>query len=131
MPLYNLLNSLEQAHRQGTPTIVTFWDIRRAFDSIPRNLQRLAWQRLGVPTDLAEWFVSLDDQGTAFVTTPYYVANKHIKSSEAIYLNSDHFQDSTATRSQLPHAQGLSRNGVSVKERVRAPSCGSLFTTFC
>ena len=76
MPLYNLLNSIEHAHRQNVPTLITFWDIRRAFDSIPRNLQRLAWHRLGVPEDVAEWFVSMDDQGTAFVVTPYYAASK-------------------------------------------------------
>ena len=35
MPLYNLLNSIEKAHRYSTPTLITFWDIRRAFDSIP------------------------------------------------------------------------------------------------
>ena len=70
MPLYNLLNSIEQAHCEATPTLITFWDMRRAFDSIPRNLQRLAWIRLGVPENIAEWFVSLDDNGLAFVDTP-------------------------------------------------------------
>ena len=57
MPLYNLLNS-------------------RALDSIPRNLQRL-----GVPPDLAEWFVSLDDNGTAVIDTPFYASHKLLKSS--------------------------------------------------
>ena len=76
MPLYNLINSIEQAHRQSITTLVTFWDIRRAFDSIPRNLQRLAWAKLCVPEDVAEWFVSMDNQGTAYIATPFYSANK-------------------------------------------------------
>ena len=72
MPLYNLLNKIEHAHQTSAPTMVNFWDMRRAFDSIPRNLQRLAWQRLGVPQDTAEWFVSLDEGGQAFVDTPLF-----------------------------------------------------------
>ena len=63
MPLYNILNKIEHAHSTSTPTLLTFWDMRRAFDSIPRNLQRLAWIRLGVPEDVAEWFVTLDEDG--------------------------------------------------------------------
>ena len=54
MPLYNLLNKIEHAHQTFTLTLITFWDMKRAFDSIPRNLQRLARQRLGVPPDVAE-----------------------------------------------------------------------------
>ncbi len=60
--ILQVLNHLEQAG--GTdPTHLTFWDIRRAFDSVPKWLQRLAWARLGLdPTDL-EWFLKLDDSG--------------------------------------------------------------------
>ena len=104
MPLYNLLNSIEHAHRELVPTLITFWDIRRAFDSIPRNLQRLAWNRLGVPEDLAEWFVSLDDNGMAFVDTPYYAAKK---TSKDILYNSDHFQSVDETLHSHPPAQGF------------------------
>ena len=84
MPLYNLLNKIEHAQQTDTPTIITFWDMRRAFDSIPRNLQRLAWQRLGVPSDLSEWFVALDEGGHAYVDTPHYQHNKHLKSHDII-----------------------------------------------
>ena len=70
MPLYNLINSIEKTHCDGTPTLLTFWDIRRAFDSIPRSLQRLAWTRLGVPHAIAEWLVALDEGGHASVATP-------------------------------------------------------------
>jgi len=78
MPLYNLLNTIEGAHTKATPTLITFWDMKRAFDSIPRNLQRLAWIWLGVPTDVAEWFASLDDGGLAYVDTPFFQTQKKI-----------------------------------------------------
>lgn len=107
MPLYNLLNSIEQAHRQSTPTLITFWDIRRAFDSIPRNLQRLAWHRLGVPTDLAEWFVSLDDNGAAVIDTPYYASHKNLRSSLEMLHNNATFHPTTDTETTPPMPKGF------------------------
>ena len=107
MPLYNSLNKIEHSHQTSVPTIITFWDMRRAIDSIPRNLQRLAWQRLGVPPDVAEWFVSLDENGTAFVDTPYYGHNRHLKTSQKILLNPDHFQDPTKATLTSPLATGF------------------------
>ncbi len=51
--ILQVLNHLEQAGG-SVPTHLTFcWDIRRAFDSVPKWLQRLAWARLGLdPSDL-------------------------------------------------------------------------------
>ena len=95
MPLYNLLNTIEDAHLNSTPTIVTFWDMKRAFDSIPRNLQRLAWNRLGVPPDVAEWFVSLDDGGQAYVETPHYQLNKNLHSSHDFLHGAQHAPNPT------------------------------------
>lgn len=45
-----ILHVLDHLGRVGgtTPTNITFWDIRRAFDSVPKWLQRLAWARLGL-----------------------------------------------------------------------------------
>jgi hypothetical protein len=103
MPLYNLLNSIETAHIHSTPTLVTFWDMKRAFDSIPRNLQRLAWNRLGVPPDVAEWFVALDDGGQAYVETPHFHLHKNLRSSQDFLSGASHFpnplpsSDSTQT----------------------------------
>jgi len=91
MPLYNLLNSIERAHCDGAHTLLTFWDIRRAFDSIPRSLQRLAWIRLGVPLTTAEWFVALDEGGHAYVTTPFYQTHSNLKSSREAHSDDTHF----------------------------------------
>lgn len=52
------------------PTHLTFWDICRTFDSVPKWLQRLAWARLGLdPSDL-EWFLKLDKTGRIIIRTP-------------------------------------------------------------
>jgi hypothetical protein len=51
---------------------ITFWDIRRTFDSISRNLQKLAWMRMGVYKGVAECFIQLDDGVLSFIDTPLY-----------------------------------------------------------
>ena len=76
MALYTVINEIEGATDRQEPKFVTFWDIRRAFDSIPRNLQRLAWRRLGIPQDVADWFVGLDTEGQNFISTPLYKAER-------------------------------------------------------
>ena len=113
MPLYNLINSIEKAHCDGTPTLITFWDIRRAFDSIPRNLQRLAWTRLGVPESVAEWFVALDEGGHAFVATPYYATNNNLKTSSEIRRDDSHFaQPPTAGPNQNTPLSFIPERGI-------------------
>ena len=68
--ILEVLNHLEHVG-SSHPTHLTFWDIRRAFDSVPKWLQRLAWARLGLePSDL-EWFLKLDDTGRIIIRTPY------------------------------------------------------------
>jgi hypothetical protein len=66
--ILHVLNSLEGANRED-PLFITFWDIRRAFDSIPKWLQRLAWARLGISE--IECFLSLNAVGTVTIRTPY------------------------------------------------------------
>ncbi len=54
--LLHLLNQLEKADILE-PVYLTMWDIRRAFDSVPKWLQRLAWARLGMEIEDLEWFL--------------------------------------------------------------------------
>jgi hypothetical protein len=68
--IIQVLNHLEEAG-STTPTHLTFWDIRRAFDSVPKWLQRLAWARLGLAVDDLEWFLNLDSSGNVIIRTPY------------------------------------------------------------
>jgi hypothetical protein len=122
MALFNIINQIEDsAHTESTKHI-TFWDIKRAFDSIPRNLQKLAWVRLGVSQDVAEWFVELDDGGLSFIFSPLYHRDKEIKSPEQMGFSNTHFSAAT----------GLSfttKRGASDKEKARATSCGRHCTT--
>ena len=90
MPLLNVADEIEDAIHNRKTKQATFWDIRRAFDSIPRNLQRLAWTRLGVPHDVAEWFVSLDDNGLSYIGSPYFASKRHLRTPEELYTNDEH-----------------------------------------
>jgi hypothetical protein len=71
---------------------ITFWDIRRAFDSIPRNLQKLAWVK--VPHNVAEWFIGLGDGGFSFLSTPLYHQNKKLRTAEAFMQTDESFSPS-------------------------------------
>jgi len=95
MALFSVLNEIEEAnHSPKTTKHITFWDIKRAFDSIPRNLQKLAWTRLGVPIDVAEWFVHLDDGGLSFISSPYYHLNKNLHTPASMAGKNTHFSQS-------------------------------------
>ena len=61
--LHRMVNILEQACAESSPLNMVFWDTRRAFDSVSRNVQKLAWARLGVPLNIVEYLTSLDDGG--------------------------------------------------------------------
>jgi len=91
MALFNVINQIEDATHNNKTKHITFWDIRRAFDSIPRNMQKLAWTRLGVPLDVAEWFVDLDDGGLSFISTPLYHRDKNLKTPEEMGNSNTHF----------------------------------------
>jgi hypothetical protein len=71
--ILQVLNHLEQVGGE-VPTHITFWDIRRAFDSVPKWLQRLAWARLGLSVTDLEWFLNLDERGHIYIRTPHQQA---------------------------------------------------------
>ena len=52
--ILRLLNLVEDAEENGHPLLVTAWDIKRAFDSIPHAFIRLALRRLGICDDIAD-----------------------------------------------------------------------------
>jgi hypothetical protein len=91
MALHTVINEIEHAHHAQVTTYLTFWGVKRAFDSIPRNVQKLAWTRLGVPVDVAEWFVNLDDGGLSFISSPYYHTNKNIRTPTELKSEAGHF----------------------------------------
>lgn len=75
--IIQLTDAIEAARHQpdSDPLFATFWDYKAAFDSIPRNLMRLAWARLGVPDEYVQWLTNLDEEGLTFFLSPY-MANK-------------------------------------------------------
>ena len=95
MALFNVINEVEHAQHTDTTKQATFWDIRRAFDSIPRNIQRLAWTRLGLPQDVAEWFVSLDDGGLSFIASPLYLTTRDLKTPADMLQDDAHMCGNT------------------------------------
>jgi hypothetical protein len=97
MPLLQVINQIEDASHKGIEKHLTFWDIRRAFDSIPRNFQLLAWTRMGVSKETAQWFVQMDDGGLSFLDTPLYAADKQLHSHQEMLAGKSHMS-STLTR---------------------------------
>ena len=59
-PTLQVLNVQEEAEESGTELHGSSWDIRRAFDSVPKAVLVMSWERLGVPSDVANYIVDLD-----------------------------------------------------------------------
>jgi len=64
------LNAPETAKERRTPVYLTSWDIRRAFDSVPKPLVTLALRRLGIPEKVTEYIRNVDE-GVSVVRTPW------------------------------------------------------------
>jgi hypothetical protein len=72
MSLLQVINQIEGAiHSDAYDTSkdITCWDIRRAFDSIPRNFQKIARMCMEVSKGVVEWFIELGDGGLSFIDT--------------------------------------------------------------
>ena len=65
------IDSIEAAHEAGIHLHRSSWDKSRAFDSVSKNLMRLAWHRHGVPDDIIEYLVELDIDGPTIARTPH------------------------------------------------------------
>jgi hypothetical protein len=65
-----VLNALETAKEYKSPFFMSSWDMKRAFDSVPKQLLIWAWVRLGVPAELAEYLVGMDLAGHTLIRTP-------------------------------------------------------------
>jgi hypothetical protein len=84
MALLTVINKIEGAIHKKTTKNIIFWKIKRTFDSIPQKLQKLAWVRLGVPHNVAEWFVGLDDGEFSFLSSSLYHQQKNLRSPEEL-----------------------------------------------
>ena len=61
------LNLLEDAIEYGLPLHSKTWDMHKAFDSVSKNLMRMAWHRAGVPLDIAQWLAEIDINGVTVI----------------------------------------------------------------
>ena len=41
------------------------------YDAVSKNLQAIAWRRLGVPDNVADWLVDMDVAGITVVRSPF------------------------------------------------------------
>ena len=67
------INVIEQAQESHSDIFSTSWDIRRAFDSVSKNLQKIAYARLGVPDDIIDYIVDIDDESQTYIRSPQAV----------------------------------------------------------
>ena len=65
------INLLEDAMDRNNELHTSSYDLSKAFDSVSKNVMRMAWRRLGVPTEIVEWLVEMDIKGVTVVRTPF------------------------------------------------------------
>jgi hypothetical protein len=58
---------MEETEECKTDCFLSSWDIKRAFDRVPKQILTLSWTRLGIPADVASYMVGLDTHGLATV----------------------------------------------------------------
>ena len=68
-------NALEAAWENKTKIYGSSWDISKAFDSVSKDMIRLAWERVGVPAPFVDWPIALDADNHTIVRTEWAVAS--------------------------------------------------------
>ena len=73
-----LLNTLEDSAERAGPLDILAFDKAKAFDS-PGRLGgiSIAWQRLGLPANIADYIANCDNTNQIFPHTPYYLCSPH------------------------------------------------------
>jgi hypothetical protein len=66
----NMINALESAKEYSSQILLSSWDLKRAFDSVPKDILVWSWMRLGVPKALSLYLVEMDFHGNTVVKTP-------------------------------------------------------------
>ena len=65
------INGIEDAEELGHELHRSSYDLKKAFDTTSKPLMLLAWQRLGIPLEIAHWLTEMDVGGTTVVKTPF------------------------------------------------------------
>jgi hypothetical protein len=69
--ILQLLNVIEWAQWSKHDVFISSFDIKMAFDSVPREVSEMALIRLGVPQKTAEYLAHIDDDDEIRILTPY------------------------------------------------------------
>ena len=94
-PTLQVINAQEEAEESGTELHGSSWDIKRAFDSVPKAVLVMSWERLGVPSEVANYIVDLDRNCLTIPLTPHA---QHIRQTEG--MNAFNTNQSTSTSAQ-------------------------------
>ena len=86
-PTMQVLDAQEEAEESGTEIHGSSWDIRRAFDTVPKSVLVMSWERLGVPTATAQYIVALDRECLTVPLTPHAKYLQQTKGLSAFSLN--------------------------------------------
>ena len=86
-PTSQVINALEEAEESATEIHGSSWDIRRAFDSVPKSILTMSWERLGVPRHFADFIVNLDRGCLAVPLTPHAKYLSHTIGRSAFSLD--------------------------------------------
>ena len=65
------LNALETAKEWKSNVFAMSFDIAKAFDTVSRSIQRMAYHRLGIPKEVAKYMTDLDENGPVIVRAPF------------------------------------------------------------
>ena len=65
------INHVEFAEASQDNSHRTSYVMSRAYDAVSKNLQAIAWRRLGVLEDVADWLVVMDIAGVTVVRSPF------------------------------------------------------------
>ena len=97
--ILRLLNLVEDSTESGAPLLVTAWDIKRAFDSIPHPFIRLALLRLGMDEDVTDWFLQLLSRNIVTVQSPHVQngAMPAFPANPILFVDSPHSSSTAAS----------------------------------
>ena len=68
--ILQLVNIMEDADDSGTPKFLSSWGIQKVFASSSCSGLTLAWHRLRVPLEVAEYLVSLEKGDSTVIRSP-------------------------------------------------------------
>ena len=68
---WNRINIIEDADEFHKPFFLMGFDTKEAFDAVNKHVMKIAWIRLGIPPDIAEYITELDIEGLTVVKSPH------------------------------------------------------------